>query len=190
MTTTSREADVLSDESDNIITLSTGHEIRIERVRTRQMLRFIRIFTRGAGAFLGDINFSTKDQEALFSQILAALVYAIPEAEDETIDFLFSLVSPVGAATPNASWTKKDREEREAAIARFHEEVGGDFLFEDTISIVSAFLKRELPNLRSLGNQLAALLPKAAGTKPQPTASKKQPATSKTASPDSTEQGS
>jgi len=72
-----------------------GVECRVRRIRTRELLRLIRIMTEGLGGRLALLDFgSAESDEDLASKVVAALVSAIPYAEDELIGFVQTVVEP------------------------------------------------------------------------------------------------
>lgn len=135
------------------ITLLSGTEINVQRLKTIQMLRLLRIFTAGVGD-LSSIPFDTEDEN--FAQsMLSLLVLAIPEAETETIDFIHSLIEPVDLIKKPKS--KADRERNTELLTDFYLEVQNPEL-EDLISILEVVIKNEAPHLVALGKRIAALL--------------------------------
>ena len=79
------------------VKLSTGYEVAIQRLKTRQFFRLLKVLTRGVGPAVvqSGLDFS-KDQEAFGQNLLAMTLMAIPEAEQQFIEFLTSMCSPVG----------------------------------------------------------------------------------------------
>lgn len=156
MTTANPDIDNL-EAAPQLLTLSTGQEIEIERLRTRQLFRLLKILTRGAAPILGELNL-TADQtgEAFGQQLIAAMFISVPEAEDEAIDFISSMVRPADLIVPERS--KDDKQKNEEAwgelVASFENPE-----IEDTFLVISEVIKREAPHIQSLGKQLMALLP-------------------------------
>jgi hypothetical protein len=87
-TTENSELDALTAEP-KALALASGLEIEIERLKTRQLFKFVKIVTSGAGGLLGSLNLSSEGDSSEFAgQLLALTLVAIPEAEDEAIDFI------------------------------------------------------------------------------------------------------
>src|SRR4051812_355314 len=72
----------------------SGTEFDVEPLKLRQFLALLRILTRGAGAALSMGGLSSRDTEDFARQLMAMLLFAIPEAEEETIMFIKSMVRP------------------------------------------------------------------------------------------------
>src|SRR6187431_1856449 len=94
--TNENETDVILGES-TVLTLESGTQINIERIRLRQTMRFLKILTVGAGAALAEVRVNQDTPPAEMAQeILALLLISIPDAEEESIDFIKSMVKPLG----------------------------------------------------------------------------------------------
>lgn len=135
-------------------------DVFVEKLRTRQLFKFIKIITTGAGPALADLSIGAdSNAEDLTQQLLAILLISIPDAEQESIDFLRSMVKPVGLIEP-----EKSKTDRQVNVEKYTE------LFslldnpepEDTIALLVKIVRDEAPNMMALGKQIAALLPSAA----------------------------
>lgn len=142
------------DAEPTTISLESGFEVNIERIKTRQLLRLMRILTRGAGAALGQLQFGG-EQEDFVSSLLAAVVLAIPEAEDETIAFIRSMVTP--AELVEKPRTKDDHAHNEELIQELDAEFFNPEL-EDIVAVLERVITLEAPHIMALGNRLAVLL--------------------------------
>lgn len=149
------DIDTLASES-NEITLSDGTVVTINRLKTRETMALLKILTRGAGGALGELKISADTDAGEFAaSLLAYTVLAIPEAEDETIDFVNRMVSPTGLVTgPRLS--KPEREINEEINAHLAEILENPEL-DDLVAIVSKVIEVEAPHIQSLGKSLAAL---------------------------------
>lgn len=156
MTTEETANDVLSSEPTQL-TLSTGTVIKIERLKTRQMLRALKVLTVGAADILAELDFEGKEADDLTTSVLAALIFAIPEAEDETIEFIQSMVSPADIVLEPR--TKGDKLLNADLYKKLEQELFNPDL-EDLISIVEVIVKNETPHVAALGKRLMLLLPK------------------------------
>jgi len=155
MTTKETANDVLASEP-TVITLSTGTKIRVERLRTRQLLRALKVLTNGAADVLAGFSFDSEDEDGFAANILASLIFAIPEAEDETIEFIQSMVSPADVIeNPTSKAQKKLNEDLYRSLQKelFNPEL------EDLISIVEIVVKNEAPHVAELGKRLMLLFP-------------------------------
>ncbi|QOP66165.1 tail assembly chaperone [Arthrobacter phage DanielleIgnace] len=70
-----------------------GVPVEVNRLKLRGFLALMNIVTTGVGQNLGTIDFSG-DQEELTGNMMALLVMAVPNAVDETVDFVRVVVSP------------------------------------------------------------------------------------------------
>lgn len=176
------EMDVL-DSAPAEVTLSSGRKVRVERLRTRQTMRLMKILTRGAGDALGTIDFSAGAEEA-GPALLAAVIFSIPEAEDETIDFVRSMISPADLITDPRS--KPEREVNESLQASLDDEFDNPDL-DDLVTVLEKVIAVEAPHLVALGKRLAALLKVARQTTaPEEKATKKRSGSSRSGSRAST----
>jgi hypothetical protein len=133
--------------------LESGRLINLNPLKMRELLKLMRIITRGAAPMLGTLfqshNLDNPDRFA--EQLLALLIFAIPEAEDETIDFLRAMVK---APEPWLDPPHNKRPNPDYA----------DFLIElnnpdplDFITIFEEIITREKDDLASLGKRLTAV---------------------------------
>src|SRR6188768_2106510 len=94
MTTVNEDIDALAAESKDL-TLESGFPIKVLRIRTRATMSLLKILTRGAGDVLSQVRFGDGiTQEEFTGTLLGAVLLSIPEAEDETIEFINRVVEP------------------------------------------------------------------------------------------------
>ena len=132
----------------------------IQRLKTRQFFRLLKVLTRGVGPAVvqSGLDFG-KDPEAFGQSLLAMTLMAIPEAEQQFIEFLTSMCSPVGLheASGRARLSKQQTEDNQAAIADMLEELNNPEL-EDLLDLAEAIVAREAPEIQALGKRVASLL--------------------------------
>lgn len=159
MTTgTETETDIL-EGAPTVLTLESGTQIEVERIRLRQTMRFLKILTVGAGAALAEVKLNADTEPAEMAQeIIALLLISIPDAEEESIDFIKSVVRPLGIIEKER--TKDDRAKNIAKYEELYTELDNPSL-EDSLTIFEAVVKVEAPHLVALGKRLALLLPNA-----------------------------
>lgn len=153
MTTGNNDLDAL-DAEPTPLKLASGTHIKVERLKTRAMMSLLKILTRGASEVLSQIQFGEEtSQEDFTGQLIGATLLAIPEAEDETIEFVQRMVSPAGL-----------KEGRSKAALEFNlnleqqlREELNDPELEDLFVIVQAIITNEAPHVRALGNQFGVL---------------------------------
>jgi hypothetical protein len=151
--TTETDTDLIASESGPV-TLVSGRQVNVERLRTRQTMRLMKILTRGGGAALADIDLSSGDQDAAVA-LLGAVIFSIPEAEDETIDFVRSMVTPVGLVADPRS--RPEIEVNDALFANLADEFENPEL-DDLVTVLERVIKVEAPHLIALGKRLALLV--------------------------------
>ena len=89
------------------------------------------------------------DPEAFVQTFLGMVLFSLPEAENETIDFIQSMVTPKNL-TGNPD---KDV----ILLGSLREELENPEL-EDTVTIVQVIVEREAEDLRALGKRLGQML--------------------------------
>lgn len=173
MTTGNIDIDTLSQEPTPV-TLVSGLEIKIERLRTRALMALLKILTRGAGAVLGELQFDSEtSSEAFVGQLLGAVIVAIPEAEDETVEFINRMVTPV---LKEGRLSKADIAANADLEVQLRTELADPDL-DDLLTIFSEIINIEGPHILALGKRLGVLI-----QAQQLSARAKQGASSKTSS--------
>lgn len=141
------ETDRLDPEPIELRLLS-GTEFDLEPLKLRQFLRLLKIVSRGAADVLDSTTLDFEDPAAFVQTFLGLVLFSIPESEQETVEFLQSMVKPAGL-TGNSD---KD-------LIKFQEL--GDELdnpeLEDTLTIIQAIIEREAEDIRSLGKRLGSM---------------------------------
>ena len=156
MTTGNTDIDTLASEPTPL-TLESGFEIKIERLKMRQLMALLKILTRGAAEVLSELSFSAEtSQEDFTGSLMAATILAIPEAEDETVEFIQRMVVPAGIVS-GGRLTKADIQRNVELEAQLKAELDNPEL-TDLVTIVSEIITAEAPHIRALGNQLGVLL--------------------------------
>lgn len=148
------ETSIVSEGTE--VTLSTGLKINIERLRTRQLFRLLKILSKGAGEAIALIDFSgEQSQEDITATLLAAVLFSVPESEQEVHEFLVSMSSPVGYVEVPKNKIEQHRNDEidELFIKTFE-----NLEIEDFIDLLSKIVELEAPHVISLGKQLATLL--------------------------------
>lgn len=139
--------------------LSTGFEVDVVRMRTRQFFRLLRVLTHGAGPALtqGGLDFAAPGEE--FGQkLLMLVVMSIPDAEQEAIGFLASMCRPTGIVDkPASQLTKQEDEGNKALWARFNDELHNPDM-GDTLDLIEVIVRQESPELQALGKKLQRML--------------------------------
>jgi hypothetical protein len=142
------------------VELVSGTSVEIQRLKLRQLFRLLRIITRGGAGYIPMLRealtmSSDEDRaDAFGAQLIAIALIALPEAEDEAIEFIMSVVEPVGL-TPGRD--KQGRELNESLRQTLAEELFNPEP-EDAITIIEAVINREKDDLVNLGKRLGAAL--------------------------------
>lgn len=162
----SSEIDRLDPPSE-VVSLCSGLKVRVVRLKMRQLFRLLRIVTRGGAQYLPMLREALvgmsegEDSAEVFgTQFLAVVLMALPEAEDEAVDFISSVVEPVDLA-PGSDKRARERNDElrlELSAELYNPEP------DDVITILECVVLREKDDLVSLGKRLAAMWTVAAKT--------------------------
>lgn len=129
------------------VTLENGSRVIIKPLKLREFLAMLKIVTRGAAMAMGSVRLDTNDED--FAQSLISLfLFAIPEAEDEAVDFIRLMVQPAGPFAEG---------EQEAAAIKLFDDLENPEL-EDIVTIIEGVIRRDGKDLRALGKRLGGML--------------------------------
>jgi hypothetical protein len=134
---------------------TTGFEVEVLRMRTRQFFRLLRVLTHGAGPAMvqSGLDFSA-DPGEFGQKLLMLTVMSIPDAEQEAIMFLSSMCRPAGIIDrPQPQLSKQEAEANKALWDKYGAELHNPDL-EDTLALAEAIIRREAPELQALGKKL------------------------------------
>jgi len=150
-------------------TLESGVEVKVVDLKTRQFFRLLRIMTRGGGAALANLDLNpNQDPQGFAVKLAVTVLLAIPEAEQETIDFLCSMVEPVGLKEG-----KKLTKDEEAANDDLWKKVGLELAenpeLGDTLGLIELIVKREAEDIQALGKKVMSMFSLAQKTNQLPT---------------------
>lgn len=143
------------------VTLRSGLKVQLESLKARQFFKLLRIITHGAlpgiqGAGIFDLdNLDLDDTEEFMGRLLSVVVLSIPDAEDETIEFLRSMVYPVGLIE-RRGLNKQDVERNQLLWDAVDAELENPEL-DDMVTIIEAIVKRESEDIQALGKRLASM---------------------------------
>jgi hypothetical protein len=142
------------DPQPEVFKFSTGFEVEVVRMRTRQFFRLLRVLTHGAGpALQNGLDFSA-DAPAFASRLLTLVIMSIPDAESEALAYLASMCRPAGLSGKQASQrTKQETANDEALFTQFGEELHNPDL-DDTVDLIEVIIRQEAPELQALGKKL------------------------------------
>jgi hypothetical protein len=141
------------------MSLQSGMEVQVTRLKTRQFFRLLKVLTHGAGQALiqTSLNFNA-DPGEFSSKLLMLVMFSIPDAEQEAIDFVQSMVRPKGLQdAPFATLTDAQKEENQALWKKLGDELFNPEL-DDLVNICELVVKQESGDIQALGKRLAGLL--------------------------------
>jgi hypothetical protein len=145
-----------------VFTLTSGSVVRIKPLRTLELLKLLKVLTRGIGPNLDLVNFDEDSDSAAFAQqLILVITSAIPEAPEEMFDFIRSMVRP------ETDWIERPlTKEQRASNAQLQEDLDFELQnpeIEDTIDIVSKIIENEAEDLQGLGKKVVAVYKTTAG---------------------------
>lgn len=130
--------------------LVSGTEVEIMPLRLRQFLKFLRILTSGASEIWGNMQLNTEDVNAFMRDLAGLALFAIPEAEDQTVDFLKSIVQPADLPEGRDRPTSDRRMQMWNDLSQELENPDLD----DALSLIQAIIEAEAADLMALGKRL------------------------------------
>lgn len=181
------ELDAL-DPSSEQLKLSTGAFIELEALRSRQFFKLLRIVTHGALPMVRDFSvfrFSADMDPVEFgTRLLSLMVMSIPDAEEETLEFIRSMCKPVGLIE-RRGMNKADVERNTELWVAFEQQLQNPEI-DDLITIVEAIVRREAADIQALGKRLTAMfkIAEKTGQVPSPPSQTSPEPTSSAASPE------
>lgn len=128
--------------------LTSGTEVKVSQLRLREFLRLLRIVTRGASINMAGMRANFESPEDFVQTFVAMVLFAVPEAEYETVEFLQTICVPADSGP--------DKRSKEAAELALRDELDNPEL-EDVINIITAVVASEARDLQALGKRLTAM---------------------------------
>jgi hypothetical protein len=165
MTTGNTDVDILN-ETPTDVELEDGRIVVVQRLKTRQLFKLLKIVTAGgvAGSLSGlSLPGPDEDTSDFANQLMAIVAFSIPEAEDEAIEFIQSMVLPKGT-----NLTPKSKADRQANQDLFDdlEIYLANPEIEDTISIIETIIRTESKDIQRLGKRLMSTFKVTRGSTP------------------------
>lgn len=146
------DVEVIVDEGDKVV-LESGTELTLLPLKSRQFFKLLKIVTHGAGGMLLNVKFSPDDSPEEFGGKLMALIgFAIPDAEDEVVDFILAMVRPAKEKSGMDLTKSQVAENKKLADDLFQELYNPEL--GDLLTILEAIVKRESADLQALGKRL------------------------------------
>lgn len=147
------------DPIPEVVTLASGLRVRLESLKARQFFKLLRIVTHGALPGLreaGLFSLEGLDSEEFVGRLLSVTLLSIPDAEEETIEFIRSMVYPDGLVE-RRGLNKQDTERNTLLWEAVEIEMDNPEL-DDLVTIIEAVIKRESEDIQALGKRLASML--------------------------------
>lgn len=138
----------LLEEPNGPFALSSGTLVVIRPLKLREFLALLRIITRGASFTMGDLDLNFNDENSFVQTLLAMTLFAIPEAEDEVIVFVRTVIDPVGL--------NGDKEHDAGMLYALDVEMSNPEM-EDAVDILAKVIAAEGADLHALGKRLATM---------------------------------
>lgn len=143
------------EDSRNIV-LSTGTVLILQDLKARQFFKLLRIITHGAAPILPSLKLSSDTSvEEWSQQFLAVIMMAIPESEQETIEFIASMIKPAGLIEGRAL-TRADKERNDELWENVERDLSNPEL-DDMVTIIEAIVRNEGDDLKALGKRLMGM---------------------------------
>lgn len=152
----------LLDDEPESVTLSNGTVVLIEHLRARQFFKLLRIVTRGALPNMQDMSLfkvgNDMDPGEFAGRFLSLMLLSIPEAEDEAIDFVNSMVKPYGLIErPSGLKLNKQDLDRNTELWTQVITTLDNPELDDLVTIIEAIVRRESADIQALGKRLGAM---------------------------------
>lgn len=120
-----------------------GIKARVKRLKTYEFLGLMRVITNGLGPSLGQHEWDTSDEEQLKADLVAMVITAMPNAAEEFIVFLRSVLEPVDP----------DQAAALALAMRNPDPI-------DSIDVIGVLVDQEAPDLSVLAGKARAWISK------------------------------
>lgn len=135
------------------VTLTDGTKVHIRPMKMRELFAAFKIITRGAAMSMGALSLDTltADQDAFAETMIALLINAVPEADQEVAEFLRISVDPVA---PKDGWDSK--EDQIKAEIHLDELLLQNPEIEDFIDVLSTIIYRESRDIERLGKKVSS----------------------------------
>lgn len=146
------------DPAPDFVFLKSGLRIQLESLKARQFFKLLRIVTHGALPGMreaGLFSMDDLDGDEFMGRLLSVTLLSIPDAEDETIEFIKSLCYPAGLAE-RRGLNKQDKEHNALLWEALDLELENPEL-DDLVTIIEAVVKREAGDIQALGKRLASM---------------------------------
>jgi hypothetical protein len=137
-------------DPDAPLKLLDGTLIAVKPLKMRELLKLLRIVTRGGAMLLPTLRFNGITTDDFAQQFVAVILFAVPEAEIPTAEFIQSIVEPGDLRADTKENSKYNEQQRELLLEKLENPD-----LEDLVTIVEAVVHNEKDDLQSLGKRLS-----------------------------------
>lgn len=139
-----------------LLTLTTGMQVRVKPLATRELLALLNIGVAGIGPRLGDLNLDPDEATETFVAKFAGLILSgLGAAADEAMAFLRMVIEPAGKVVTFRP--DKAQRLRNAALDDELDRVMSNPHPDDTISIIEHVATMNAGDLQAWGKRLAGI---------------------------------
>lgn len=142
------EIQALLENPNGPFELSSGTAVVIRQMKLREFLRLLKIISRGAGAAMAGVELDFNNPDEFAQSLLMMVLLAVPEAENETIDFIQAMVEPANLS--------KDKKVATDQLVALYTELDNPEM-EDMINILGVIVASEGRDLQKLGKRLRSM---------------------------------
>lgn len=136
--------------------LSTGMIVNIRPLKTIELFKLLKIISSSGAVAMRQFRLNkSMSTEEFLAHLTALVMFAVPQAEQETLDFLRAMVEPSALISPER--TKSDREKNQILWAELHLCLINPEP-DDTLSIIQEVVNNEAGNIQSLGKRIAQMM--------------------------------
>lgn len=146
------------DDARTVITLTNGTRVAVKPLKTREVLKLAKIVTNGGSGFLPQaiqMAQNIEDKETFIGILTGLVITTIPEAEDEVVDFIRTVVERVDEGP--ADETKEGRTKRAGLDLELSIHLQNPPI-DDSLDIILEVLKAEKDTLQSLGKRIMQIV--------------------------------
>lgn len=147
------EIDHMLPEPSEEFELANGSMVKVAPLKMRELLKLLRIVTRGGAVLLPTLRFNGVSASDFAVQFVSIVTFAIPEAEEQAVEFVQAITLPADLQEGDSQ-----------AVRSFNQQQINDLYvylnnpeLEDFVSIIERLVYREKDNLQSLGKRLQTM---------------------------------
>ena len=168
------QEEILDNEMERLVpgpgeplVLSDGTSVEVRPLKIKELFAAFKIISRGAAMTMGAMNMDLfgDSQEHFVETMVALLINAFPEADQEFCEFLRVIVDPT--APDGKRWTTAQREERIDAEVHLDQILLDNPDIGDAIDLLTVLISREAGDMQRLGKKVRGALTMFAKVQPK-----------------------